>query len=246
MKRSASAQSGGFGRIESSAYGRWTAAGACAFCVAIMCCAVMPRLNLEKVPPKKSDHFVCLESGFFSQTEDGSGIDLSAFFDDAPLFLPTIWNYAPPMEKIPTPKGWDMASNKSAPVAEEIGRDAFAVSDATPPLKLETTVLRGNFANFARGKRPSGTSVPDANGTYSIVDMASGKTVRSGKIPVPAKMVSPAEFTVSIDSFGWSDIPVLRQTSSSDSADASIAKMLTTTGLLNGLPEGGYRATVSP
>ena len=76
-----------------------------------------------------------------------------------------------------------------------------------------------------------------------VVDMASGRTVRSEYADARAAeiMISPAEFLVDVFDGGVAGRPLLLKSSGSEASDSEIAGFISRKAVLRGLGRGQYK-----
>ena len=106
---------------------------------------------------------------------------------------------------------------------------------------LFRSIMRSVFSSF--GRKEAAEPPARKNALVKVVDMASGRTVRSEYADARAAeiMISPAEFLVDVFDGGVAGRPLLLKSSGSEASDSEIAGFISRKAVLRGLGRGQYK-----
>ena len=217
-----------------------------ALCAALACAAAffafMPDLQFGALPESRLSAFAEVR---LDPPGDGSSVGVEELSDFSPLFLPTRWNYGRRRPYSPAPE---------SPAEPAAARPAYAeaLEDSSLVLgknELEAartglfrSIMRSVFSSFGR-KDSAEQPAARKNALIKVVDMSSGRTVRSEYADARAAeiMISPAEFLVDVFDGGLAGRPLLLKSSGSEESDSEIAEVIAGKAVLRGLGSGQYK-----
>ncbi len=224
--------------------GEWAFA-ASAVCAALLCAlaffALMPDLKSRALPESSLSAFAEVRLGNVSG--DASSVGVEELSDFSPLFLPTRWNYGRGRHS-PEPESIAEPSVARPAYAEALGDSSLVLGKnelEAAKTGLFRSIMRSVFSSF--GRKEAAEPPARKNALVKVVDMASGRTVRSEYADARAAeiMISPAEFLVDVFDGGVAGRPLLLKSSGSEASDSEIAGFISRKAVLRGLGRGQYK-----
>ncbi len=177
------------------------------------------------------------------------------FYDSAPLFLPTSWNYSITV-------GWQMREQGNASIFSAYPENITLASPVLQPvsgtesLDVERALdtLKGEYWDFfpAFGKE---SGVPSASagtlGLLTIVNYRTRETVRSATLPEELRGLSdlhfwPVQFLLNVDATGPVGEALMLQGSGNESVDMALRAYVNRPFFTSGLGAGYYKVNIGP
>lgn len=221
----------------------WTAT-AVAFVLAVVAFAAAPNPSVRFERAKDSPAFVsCVEF-------KGEYADFAELADFSPMFIPTRWNYVAANPKPPTPEDWNIAAPETVQKSAKLLSPEFLAKEKSDMeigrMGIFRSILRSAFAEIGRSDNP--VSVRQSLASLSLVDMRTGKTEASIKMPQEASNspISSGEFYVTVFDDGWIGRPLVKESTGAEALDARIIKMLSLKKLFRNVKSGDYKAVYIP
>lgn len=173
-------------------------------------------------------------------------ISLDEIQDYAPIFIPTRWNAPYNSSQVINPSAWNFEVSKEKYATQlETKEFAFDNDEINRKNKAKYNLqIRSAFSNYARKNIPQKDKTNVIS--YQIIDLFSGKIVKSASIKKNISFSEMAEFKVSIGIDGWVMRPLATQSTGDENLDDKLASLLTKSKLLKQIPSGDYKVIFVP
>ena len=179
----------------------------------------------------------------------------AVFYDSAPLFLPTSWNYSSTVGGQMRQQG-NVSIFSTYPENITLGSLELQPVSGTESLEVEKPldVLKGEYWDFfpAFGKESGVPSASDgSSGLLMIVDFRTGETVRSATLPEELRDLAdqhfwPVQFLLNVDATGPVGEALMLQGSGIESVDVALRAYVNSPFFTSGLVSGYYKVVIGP
>ncbi len=235
--------------------GHWQIALAAGFFLHLLAFATLRVVTRTAPEVSFPEPFIKYPLDLIETGGDSGNVSYGDLFDPAPLFLPTLWNYAPDFGNLhldreveplfePFEPAISLSAQPPAILAEEI-RPRYNI-----PRNLLESVRSNQFSIFGIRQRAI-VKAPQRAGFMEVKrsgreSMSIGSVLPDGLVEVSQGMLSLVVFQIIVDKSGPVGEPLILKGSGSPRTDQALRNYLTTPFLLAGLKPGYYTVTFGP
>lgn len=212
---------------------------------------VIPETDTQEYNPRAMAKFTDLTEGSANRVFREQAI----FFDSAPLFIPTPWNYSSTIESQILSREKEQlfsAYAESITLADRVLQPYRGVY--LSKVKKPLDILKGQHWDFspvyasAAGEQ---APVRRTSGQVKIVELSSGQTVTSTNLPPELAEITdlhfqPVQFLLTIDSIGPVGEPLMLRGSGEERIDQSLRQYLSGPFITSRLGAGYYKIVIGP
>jgi len=212
-------------------------------------------VTFSSLPADFPEPFLSFPADIIDAGSEREAVSYGDLFDPTPLFLPTVWNYAPDLENLAQEREVEPLFEPFEPAISLTSQPPSVLAEATQALfSLPREALeyeRENyFSIFGRRERAI-VKVPQRAGLMEVRLVGSGKVDRVRVLPeelaeFTQDLLSWAVFQVVVDASGPIGEPLLMKGSGSPATDQVLRDYLATPFLLAGLKPGYYKVIFGP
>jgi len=186
---------------------------------------------------------------------DSANVSYGDLFDPAPLFLPTLWNYAPDFGNLHLDREVEPIFEPFEPVISLSAQPpAILAEEIRPRYNLPRNLLESERSNHFSvfGKRRRAIVKAPQRAGFMEVQRAGGESLSIGSVlpdglaEVTQDMLSLVVFQIIVDKSGPVGEPLILKGSGSPRTDQALRVYLATAFLLSGLKPGYYTVTFGP
>ncbi len=235
--------------------GRWQIALAAGFFLHLLTFAALRIVTLSSPEVSFPEPFIKFPQDLVETDGESADISYGDLFDPAPLFLPTLWNYAPDFGNLHLEREVEPLFEPYEPVISLSAQPpAILAEEIQPRYNIPRNVLeseRGNDFSIIGRREQVIEKAPQRAGFMEVKKAGSESWMMESVLPdglaeATRDMLSWVVFQVLIDKTGPVGEPLLLKGSGTPQTDLSLRDYLATPFLLAGLKPGYYVVTFGP